>query len=242
MNKVCSFFMVIGLAAALHVNAQGGGFLNPEENIRPESNLQEHAGSNGDETTGYMMPYQEAGIIANDDDSRTPSLNGNGMPFQRDRMMPRPHDGMMLPPHHRENEERTIVENQFCINSGTIQFKDVLFTLNNNELMRVKRDKRKNKKGNGHLQLSGTQGFTYEGNVYIDKKCEGSVTVDKGVIWTGYANRNKRSKKVTITVNGTWNLTDDSYISRLVIGRDAMVNTNGHKLKYKSLENLGVLN
>jgi len=26
MNKVCSFFMVIGLSAALHVNAPGGGF------------------------------------------------------------------------------------------------------------------------------------------------------------------------------------------------------------------------
>ncbi len=219
MNKVCSFFMVIGLAAALHVNAQGGGFFHPGEsdgpNIFPASQLEIN-----DSENNYMV---------------TPHDGGNRMEFHGG-------GGMMPPPPHRGDEQRTIVENQFCINSGTIQFKDVQFTLSNNELMRVKRDKRKNKKGNGHLQLSGSQGFCYEGNVYVDKKCEASVTVDPGISWTGYANRNKRSKQVTVTVNGTWNLTDDSYISRLVIGKNAMVNTNGHKLKYKSLENLGELN
>ncbi len=221
MNKVCSFFMVIGLAAALHVNAQGGGFFHPGEDSGLNNFPTDQFEKNGPNLGRYMMVPHEG--------SDRMGAHGNG-------------NGMMPPPPHRGNEERSIVENQFCINSGTIQFKDVQFTLPNNELMRVKRDKSKNKKGNGHLQLSGSDGFCYEGNVYVDKKCEAAVTVDHGVIWTGYANRNKRSKQVTITVNGTWNLTDDSYISRLVIGKDAMVNTNGHKLKYKSLENLGELN
>ncbi len=221
MNKVCSFFMVIGLAAALHVNAQGGGFIAPNGNDGPMGFMQgDNQHMTGGEMNGRMMPPQ--GQF--DDDTA-----------QRGRMMPRP-------PHPREEEERVTVENQFYINSGTIQFKDIKFTVANGELMRVKRDKKKSKKGYGHLQLSTDSECSYEGNVYIDKKCEGLVTVDKGVTWTGYANRNKRSKQVTVTVNGTWNLTDDSYISKLIIGKDAMVNTNGHKLKYDSLENLGVLN
>ncbi len=194
MNKVCSFFMVIGLAAALHVNAQGSGFFDaPQQQFSQEAD-------------GWSQPRQ-----------------------------------MPPPPHPREDEERVSVENQFYINSGTIQFKDIKFTLSNGELMRVKRDKRKSKNGYGHLQLSTDSECSYEGNVYVDKKCEGLVTVDKGVTWTGYANRNKRSKQVTITVNGIWNLTDDSYISKLVIGKDAKVNTNGHKLKYDFLKNQGTL-
>jgi len=191
-----------------------------------------------------MMPNQYDNLTTHGSGT-TPSYSSSEMHYPGDGRMTPPHfDGERMgpPPPHQKEQNRTIVENQFCINSGTIQFKDVLFTLPNNELMRVKRDKRKNKKGNGHLQLSGSEGFTYEGNVYVDKKCEASVTVDSGITWVGYANRNKRSKQVSVIVNGTWILTDDSYISKLVIAKDAMVNTNGHKLKYKSLENLGVLN
>lgn len=195
MNKVCSFFMVIGLAATLHVNAQGGGFQAPR---------------GGD---GPMGP-PPGGMMQGD---------------------------MMMPP-LRKDEQRTTVENEFCINSGSITFKDVKFTIPNGELMRVRRDKRKNKNGNGHLHLSSDSQCTYEGNVYVDKKCEGSVTVDPGVTWLGAVNHNKRSRQVTVIVKGTWNMTDDSYVFKLVIEKGAMVNTNGHKLKYNSLENKGVLN
>jgi len=230
MNKVCSFFMVIGLAAALHVNAQGSGFFQPPH--------QQFSDENGAwNQSGQLQDFYNGGIIPSTDE-----VTGGG------RMMP-PHPGeftndgktMPRPPRPREEEERIIVENQFYINSGTIQFKDIRFTVANGELMRVKRDKRKSKKGYGHLQLSTDSECSYEGNVYIDKKCEGLVTVDKGVTWTGYANRNKRSKQVTVTINGIWNLTDDSYISKLIIGKDAKVNTNGHKLKYDFLENQGSL-
>lgn len=208
MHKVCSFFMVIGLAAALHVNAQGGGFQGPGGGGRPMGPPPGGMGMGGGMHQGGM---HEGGM-------------------------------MMMPPPHEKNEERSTVENQFTINSGCIIFKDAKFALPNGELMRVKRDKRKNKKGNGHLLLSSDTQCTYEGNVYVDKKCEGSVTVDSGVTWTGAVNHNKRSRQVTVNVDGTWNLTDDSYVNKLVIGKDAMINTNGHKLKYNTLENNGILN
>ncbi len=223
MNKVCSFFMVIGLAAALHVNAQGGGFITLEGDDKPMDFRQEgrqHMMGNG-MSGDIMMPLQN-------------QLNDDRRPQEGHAMFP--------PPRPRENEERVTVENQFYINNGTLQFKDIKFTVANGELMRVKRDKRKSKKGYGHLVLSTDSECSYEGNVYVDKKCEAQVTVDKGVTWTGYANRNKRSKQITVIVNGTWNLTDDSYINMLVIGKNAVINTNGYKLKYDSLDNQGLLN
>ena len=210
--------MVIGLAAALHVNAQGGGFQGPGGGSGPMGPPPGGIGGGMDggmHDRGMMMPPQ-----------------GDGMMQE---------GGMMMPPPHKD-EQRSTVENEFCINSGSVTLKDVKFTIPNGELMRVKRDKRKNKNGNGHLRLSSDTECTYEGNVYVDKKCEASVTVDPGVTWQGAVNHNKRSRQVTVAINGTWSLTDDSYVNKLVIGKDAMVNTNGHKLKYNSLENQGVLN
>ena len=145
-------------------------------------------------------------------------------------------------PDRRNDMKTTTVMNDFCINSGTVVLRDVSLSLPNNELMRVRRDKRRKLDGEGHLQLSTDSHHTYWGNVYADKRSTVSVSVDPNVTWEGALNPNKRCRKVTAVINGTWNMTQDSYIDRLVIGKDAVINTNGHKLKYHSLDNQGMIN
>ena len=162
------------------------------------------------------------------------------MQDERPLMGPPPGD-MRWQPTYREDGQSATVFNEFCINGGRVVLKDVQMSLPNGELMRVRRDKRLKKSGEGHLVLSTDSVFTYRGNVYADKQSTASVTVGAGVTWEGALNPNKRSRRVTAVVEGTWNLTRDSYIDKLVISKHAMVNTNGHKLKYKTLENEGTL-
>ena len=225
--------MVIGLAAALHVNAQGGGF------------------------QGGMMPGPPPGGFQGQPPMGPPPGMEGGQPMPG--MMPQPMQGERQAPF---SESAEVKPADICISGGHISvaspedallvikddtserltLRDVALTIPSGELMRVSRDKqRKTRSASGRLQLSTDSTYTCDGSVYADKYSSVSLTVDPGVVWNGAMNPTRKAKEAVVVVNGTWNLTRDSQLSRLVIGEGGVVNTNGHRLKCARTENRGTL-
>jgi len=81
-----------------------------------------------------------------------------------------------------------------------------------------------------HLVMATDSAFTYNGDVKADQYATATVTVDKGVTWNGAFDTADTAKQGTVTVNGTWNLTADSHVDKLIVGEGGQVNKNGHRL------------
>ena len=72
------------------------------------------------------------------------------------------------------------------------------------------------------------------------KGCAATLVV-KGGTYDGCITAEANGRATVKIKKGTWNLTADSEVARLVIESEGRVNRNGHKLKYNSLNNNGML-
>ena len=118
--------------------------------------------------------------------------------------------------------------------TGTLTLNDVKVICPSKLLMYVDYNTQwKTKGGIGNLVLSTEKKWTYEGDVRADETGTINVKVESGVTWTGAINADNKAKEATIEVNGTWELTDDCYVNKLVKSKGAQIKENGHKLVVK---------
>jgi hypothetical protein len=127
--------------------------------------------------------------------------------------------------------------------TGTLTLDDVSLTLPSGILMLVDYNTRwSTKNPTAYLILAGSSGKTYTGNVKVDSYATSTVTVNSGVIWSGAYDNTNSGKSTTVVVNGTWNLSADSYVDSVTIASGGTINKNGHTLTYTKLTNNGTLN
>lgn len=115
--------------------------------------------------------------------------------------------------------------------TGKITLDGVKVTVPSGILMSVDYNKRWNTYGaTGELVLSG-DGTTYCGSILTDQYSSARVTINSGVVWEGAYDTKDEGKLTTLTINGgTWNLTADSNVDKIVLNNGAIINKNGHQL------------
>ncbi|MBR1542970.1 MAG: hypothetical protein IJ628_10230 [Bacteroidaceae bacterium] len=126
--------------------------------------------------------------------------------------------------------------------AGTLTLTDVTLDVASGTLMSVEYYKRGDN-STGNLVLKTTKdSWTYKGDVSADDKNNVTVSVGKNVNWYGAANTHGTAKSATVTVeNGAvWNLTGDTYVTKLT--NNGTVNKNGYKLTCVSMTNNGNVN
>jgi len=117
--------------------------------------------------------------------------------------------------------------------TGTLTLDSVETSIASGILMKVDYNTRWSTSGaTGQLILSGS-GTTYTGSILVDSYSAAEVTVNKGVIWKGAYDTTNSGKSTTLTNTGTWTLTADSYVDKIV--NNGVINKNGHTLTYSSL-------
>lgn len=115
--------------------------------------------------------------------------------------------------------------------TGTLTLTDVEITNPSKVLMYVDYNTQwRTQGGTGNLILSTNKKWSYEGDVKADETGSINVTVDKNVTWTGALNPDNKAKEASITLNGTWEMTSDSYVHSITKGKGAVIHKNGHKL------------
>jgi hypothetical protein len=126
--------------------------------------------------------------------------------------------------------------------TGTLTLKDVSLTVPSGILMLVDYNTRWSTTSPvAYLVLDGTSGKTYKGDVQVDSYGTSTVTVNSGITWTGAYNNANTGKSTKVIVNGTWNLSADSYVGTVTVASGGVINKNGHTLTYSSLSNSGTI-
>ena len=124
--------------------------------------------------------------------------------------------------------------------TATLTLKDVTLSVPSNILMYVNYNTQwSSYGGTGILNLTTDSAWTYTGDVYADSYSTAIVNVGSGVTWNGSIDNDNAAKSTTVTVEGIWNLTGDSYVDELTINDDAAVYTNGYTLNYGSISGDG---
>ena len=124
--------------------------------------------------------------------------------------------------------------------TATLTLKDVTLSVASNNLMYVNYNTQwSTYGGTGILNLTTDSVWTYTGDVNADSYSTAIVNVGAGVTWNGAVDSGNTALSTTVTVEGTWSLTGDSYVDYLVISADAVVYTNGYSLSYGSLSGDG---
>ena len=115
--------------------------------------------------------------------------------------------------------------------TGTLTLKDVEIVNPGKVLMYVDYNKQwRTQGGIGNLVLSTDKKWEYEGDAKADETGTINVTVEKNVKWSGSINSDNKAKEANITINGTWELSADSYVNSITKGKDAKIHENGFKL------------
>jgi hypothetical protein len=127
-------------------------------------------------------------------------------------------------------------------NVGTLTLTDVTLSVASGKLMYVDYNTQwTTHGGTGNLILQTTQSsWVYEGAVDADSYSNSTVTVGSYVIWKGMNDTDNNAMSSTVTVNGTWNLTGNSYVTTLV--NNGEINKCGYTLTYGSLSGNGTIN
>lgn len=84
-----------------------------------------------------------------------------------------------------------------------------------------------------YLNLLSDKAASYTGDIVVKDDGTSTVTVGEGVTWNGAYDTADTGLATHVVVNGTWNLTADSYVDSVSIGESGKVNKNGHKLVTK---------
>jgi hypothetical protein len=91
-----------------------------------------------------------------------------------------------------------------------------------------------------YLVLAGTSGKAYTGNVLVDSYGTSTVTVNSGITWNGAYNNANTGKSTSVIVNGTWNLTSNSYVG--TVTNNGTINKNGYTLTCTNKSGSGTYN
>jgi hypothetical protein len=127
--------------------------------------------------------------------------------------------------------------------TGTVTLNDATLTIPSNVLMKVDYNTQWTTTSPvAYLVLAGTSGKNYTGNVTVDSYSTSTVTVNSGIVWNGAYDNSNSGKSTSAVVNGTWNLTGNSYVDKVTIGSNGVINKNGYTLTYTSLSNSGKVN
>src|SRR5574344_257377 len=127
--------------------------------------------------------------------------------------------------------------------TGTVTLSDVTLSISSNILMKVDYNTRWSTTSPiAYLILAGTSGMSYNGDVVVDSYGTASVTVNSGIVWNGAYDKANTGKKTSVIVNGTWNLTGNSYVDNLTVGSGGVINQNGYTLTAASTTNNGTIN
>ena len=125
---------------------------------------------------------------------------------------------------------------------GTLRLRDTKLCVPSGVLLRADYNRRwRTTEPTAHLVLESDSCCQYTGNVEADEHATVTVEVAQRATWNGAYDPTDSARQTTATIEGTWNLTADSYVDRLVIGEKGTVNTHGHQLVYGQLENHGRL-
>lgn len=120
--------------------------------------------------------------------------------------------------------------------TATLTLKDVALVVPSNQLMYVDYNTRWDTYGGtGILVLATDSACAYTGDVDADEYSTAKVIVSEGAVWNGACNGKNAAKAATVTVEGVWNLTGDSFADSLTVGNNGVVNTNGYALNYETL-------
>jgi len=126
--------------------------------------------------------------------------------------------------------------------TGTLTLTDVTLNVASGCLMSVEYYKRGNG-STGNLVLATTKDeWDYSGSVRADSVNNIGVTVKENVTWNGAANtgNNALSATVEVETGAVWNLTGDTYLTRLV--NNGTVNRNGYVLTVGATSGNGTIN
>ena len=124
--------------------------------------------------------------------------------------------------------------------TATLTLKDVTLTVPSGELMYVNYNTQwSTYGGTGTLNLTTDSTWTYTGAVNADSYSTAIVYVGSGVTWNGTIDSGNTALSTTVTVDGVWSLTGNSYVDNLTINDGAVVYTNGYTLNYSSLSGEG---
>ena len=124
--------------------------------------------------------------------------------------------------------------------TATLTLKDVTLTVPSGVLMLVNYNTQwSTYGGTGTLNLTTDSTWTYSGAVNADSYSTAIVYVGSGVTWNGTIDNANTAKSTSVTVDGVWTLTGDSYVDELTISSGAAVYTGGYTLDYGSLSGGG---
>ncbi len=114
---------------------------------------------------------------------------------------------------------------------GTVTLKDVALTVPSGVLMKVDYNKRwKTTSPVAFLNLETEGSAAYDGDVEVDEYGTSTVTVGRNVTWNGAYDKADTGKMTTVIVEGTWVLTDDSHVDKVMVRNGGVINKNGHTL------------
>ncbi len=114
---------------------------------------------------------------------------------------------------------------------GTVTLKDVALTVPSGIMMRVDYNKRwKTTSPVAFLNLQTESKANYDGDIEVDEYGTSTVTIGKNVTWNGAYDTTNTGKMTTVIVEGTWNLTKDSHVDKVVVKSGGVINKNGYKL------------
>lgn len=130
------------------------------------------------------------------------------------------------------------------LNTGTLTLTDVTLNVASGLLMFVDYNTQwSTYGGTGNLILQTTEStWSYTGTVDADSYSNVTVTVGSNVVWNGAIDNDNNAASATVTVEdgGTWNLTDNAYVSTL--SNNGTINCNGYTLSYDNLSGNGTIN
>lgn len=114
---------------------------------------------------------------------------------------------------------------------GTVTLRDVALEVPSGVLMQVGYNSRwqtKNPVAILHLQTASA--CTYGGDIVVLDDGTSTVTVGNGVTWNGAYDTADTGLATTVEVAGTWNLTADSHVDKVIVHEGGVINKNGHQL------------
>ena len=125
---------------------------------------------------------------------------------------------------------------------GTLMLKDVKLNVPSGVLLKADYNTRWSTTSPiAHLVLATASQTSYNGDVTVDKYATASVQVGKGVTWTGTYDGARTGKSTEVVVDGTWVLSADSRVDKVMINSGGVVQKNGHRLEYKTITNQGTI-
>jgi hypothetical protein len=124
--------------------------------------------------------------------------------------------------------------------TGTLTLTDATLSIASGVLMKVDYNTRWSTTSPvAYLILAGTSGKTYTGNILVDSYGTATVTVNSGIVWNGAYDNANTGKSTKAVINGTWNLTGNSYVD--TVTNNGTINKNGYTLTYSTLTGSGTL-